>query len=126
MDQFFLSDLDPKMIKVSNYAIEEARKIAKEALNNTAYWTQNQSYIRIVSLNARSFVQHYQDIANHFVLASCNVLCINETFLPLTVPVEVEMENFDLYTSGKGRGRRVFISPLQSYCLIGQHFKQLL
>ena len=107
LHQLYLSNFDPKVIKVSQEAKEEAQRISEVATSNVSqYWMPGWENCRIISLNTRSLMKHISDIHNHFILLKCNILCVNETFLPNHGYLEnIEIKDFSLTTCGKGRGR---------------------
>jgi exonuclease III len=102
------------MVRVSKDALDESKAVAERALNiQPNLWCQSDNNIRLITLNVPSIRKHLVDIkADTALFGQCDLLCLNETWLPegmSEISPEIQIDGYNLHLCGRGRGRGVAI-----------------
>ena len=103
---YIIGSIPDDKIKPFSSALEELERMNSVAINNS----ENQDRrFKILSLNTSSLRKHIPDIKNDYHLLTCNVVCLQETWLECHEELDnvYQLSNFNANFNSQGRGRGI-------------------
>ena len=107
---FVLGSLPDNKFYASHKALKELERLNKVSVNkNPPLWEQNlDKSIKIMLLNCRSLRLHIDELRKDPIIAYCDVICLNETWLiDNTLEDGLAISGYDLHLNSMGVGKGI-------------------
>ena len=120
---FFVHSLPRKKFKCSQTVLEEIERLQDISINNnpTAWFKEDEDYIKISALNVYKLDRHFEDLKSDVSIMKSSLICCVETWLdPPKNKDEMEEQNnyyniegysTHLNSVGAGKGMAIFSKP---------------
>ena len=116
---FFVHSLPRKKFKCSQTVLEEIERLQDISINNnpTAWFKEDEKYIKISSINVYKLGRHIEDLKSDVSLMKSSIICCVETWLDPENLTEdqnkYKIEGFSTHLNsvGPGKGMAIFSKP---------------
>ena len=116
---FFVHSLPRKKFKCSPVVLEEIERLEDISINNnpTAWFKEDENYIKISSQNVYKLDRHFEDLKSDVALMKSSLICCIETWLDPKKADNYKIEGYSTYLNsvGQGKGLAIFSKPSFSH-----------
>ena len=102
---FILDQLIPEKIRPCAQSQAEKDRLDSVAINETPIWPPAADCLIIAALNISSLPKHFHDLTRDKILNECQMVCLCETWLPLSAVTGPEWIPYRCIISNGGRGK---------------------